>query len=136
MRLSVPASNVAAMTASFRSVAPVLPVRDLDAAQAHYAALGFSVRVYGHGTTYGFANRGDVELHMCGVGDTLDPKTSLTSVFLFVDDADALFAEWSAAGVPGKLVAPLDTEYGQREGSHVDPDGNVLRFGHPIPFPK
>ena len=27
---------------------------------------------------------------------------------------------------------PVDTGYGMREGSHVDPDGNLLRFGSPL----
>jgi hypothetical protein len=122
------------MPARFNSVAPVLPVRDLSAAQAHYAALGFDVHVYGHGTGSGHARRGAVDLHMTQVGDLLDPKTTLVSVYLYVDDADALYAEWSAADVPGRLVAPEDREYGLREGAHVDPDGNLLRFGSPIPI--
>jgi hypothetical protein len=39
-------------------------------------------------------------------------------------------------GVAGELVAPFDTDYGLREGSHVDPDGNVIRFGSPITVPS
>jgi uncharacterized glyoxalase superfamily protein PhnB len=27
---------------------------------------------------------------------------------------------------------PMDTEWGQREGAVVDPDGNVIRFGSPL----
>jgi hypothetical protein len=27
----------------------------------------------------------------------------------------------------------VDTDYGIREGGHVDPDGNLLRFGSPLP---
>jgi hypothetical protein len=27
---------------------------------------------------------------------------------------------------------PQDTEWGQHEGSVVDPDGNVIRFGSPM----
>jgi hypothetical protein len=38
--------------------------------------------------------------------------------------------------VAGELVAPFDTDYGLREGSHVDPDGNVIRFGSPITVPS
>jgi uncharacterized glyoxalase superfamily protein PhnB len=54
-------------------------------------------------------------------------------VYLYVDDAEALDAEWDGARVEGRLIAPTDTEYGLREGAHVDPDGNLLRFGSPIP---
>ena len=27
---------------------------------------------------------------------------------------------------------PEDMEWGQHEGSHIDPDGNLLRFGSPV----
>jgi uncharacterized glyoxalase superfamily protein PhnB len=46
------------------------------------------------------------------------------------DDADALAEEWTGAGVD--FVAPRDVEWGKREGSHEDPDGNLIRFGSPL----
>jgi hypothetical protein len=46
-----------------------------------------------------------------------------------VRDADALFEEWSQPGIGG-LTRPVGLmAYGLREGSHVDPDGNEIRFG-------
>ena len=42
----------------FEDVAPVVPVRDLQAALERYRQLGFEVRPYGHGTGYGYARRG------------------------------------------------------------------------------
>ena len=75
--------------------------------------------------------RGKAELHVTRVPD-LDPATSMSACYLYVDDADALFAQWSAAGAAGRLVAPRDTEYGLREMAHVDPDGNLLRVGSPM----
>lgn len=115
---------------SLSSVAPVLPVRDIASALAHYHSLGFEVQAYS-GAPYGYAKRDEVHLHLSEV-DGLDPLTSLTSVYLYVDDADALAAEWGRAEVGGRLVAPVDTDYGLREGAHVDPDGNLLRFGSPL----
>jgi uncharacterized glyoxalase superfamily protein PhnB len=50
-------------------------------------------------------------------------------VYLYVEDADALYAEWRAAGVQGQFFEPHDTEYGLREGAHIDRDGNLLKFG-------
>jgi hypothetical protein len=47
-----------------------------------------------------------------------------------VDDADALAEEWRGAGVD--LVEPQDCAYSKREGSHVDPNGNLIRFGSPL----
>jgi hypothetical protein len=31
-------------------------------------------------------------------------------------------------------VGPADYDYGKREGSHTDPDGNLIRFGSPTPI--
>lgn len=115
----------------FRKVAPILPVRDVVSAADHYRRLGFEVRAFGGDAPYAFAERGGVDLHLSQVDD-VDPLTSLTSVYLYVDDADALAAEWRAAGVDGRMVDAQDTDYGLREGAHVDPDGNLLRFGSPL----
>jgi uncharacterized glyoxalase superfamily protein PhnB len=38
--------------------------------------------------------------------------------------------EWIQAGID--VVGPRDQDYGKREGSVTDPDGNVIRFGGPI----
>ena len=45
----------------------------------------------------------------------------------------ALATEWSASGAEGRFVDPVDTDYGLREGAHIDPDGNLLRYGSPLP---
>jgi hypothetical protein len=29
-------------------------------------------------------------------------------------------------------AGPEDYDYGKREGSHIDPDGNKIRFGSPL----
>jgi len=47
--------------------------------------------------------------------------------YLYVDDPEALHAEWQ--GVEGRHVAPEVKEWGVREGAYVDPDGNLLRYG-------
>jgi hypothetical protein len=112
-----------------REVAPIFPVRDVAAALRHYEALGFTVSPYeGGATEYGFVERDGVHLHLSRF-DQHDPLTTASSAYLYVDDADALFAEWSAAGVGGRFHPPYDTEYGLREAAHVDPEGNLIRFG-------
>jgi hypothetical protein len=112
--------------ASFRRIAPIFAVRDLDAAMAHYQRLGFTVRAYAGGG-YGFASRDGIELHLGVVPDN-DLRTS--GAYLFVDNADDLAAAWRSAGV--EVHSPVDTEWGQHEGTVVDPDGNVIRFGSPM----
>ena len=109
-------------------MAPIFDVRDLDVARAHYERLGFTVRAWEGGATYGFATRDDVELHL---GVVPAERTTRSAAYLFVDDADALATTWVAAGV--EVHPPVDTEWGMREGAVVDPDDNVIRFGSPLP---
>ncbi len=111
-----------------RRSAPIFPVSDLDAALAHYRRLGFTTRRYAGGG-YGYANRDDVEIHLAA-GGRIDADATMSAAYLWVDDADALAEEWSAAGVI--VRAPADTDWGLHEGSHVDPDGNLIRFGSPL----
>jgi predicted enzyme related to lactoylglutathione lyase len=107
-------------------IAPIFAVRDLAASMAFYERLGFAVREY-HGGGYGFASWHEIEIHL-GVVPEDDRRVS--AAYLFVDDADALAAEWTSSGVD--VHPPQDTEWGQREGAVVDPDGNVIRFGSPL----
>jgi len=123
------------MTTKMERVAPVFPVRDVAAALEHYRRLGFQADAYGErdggALIYGFVRRGAIELHLARTKN-LDPAQNTSSAYLYVDDADRLFAEWSAAGVGGRLQAPSDTPYRLRELVHVDPDGNLLRVGSPL----
>jgi len=125
------------VTRTAARIAPVLPVRDVIAALAHYQRLGFSTDAYGEndgdaGPGYGFVCLGPVELHLSRT-PALDPAANTSACYVYVSDADALHAEWAAGGVPGRLTAPEDTPYGLREFAHVDPDGNLLRIGSELP---
>lgn len=124
------------MTVEFKRVAPVLPVRSVPVALAHYRRLGFEGTAYAESwaddSEYGFLTWGPVSLHLARVPN-LDPKTSVSACYLYVSDADALHAAWQAAGVKGRLICPQDTPYRLREFAHIDPDGNLLRVGSPLP---
>jgi hypothetical protein len=48
-------------------------------------------------------------------------------------DADALYEEWTRPGIGGVTRPVNTTEYKMWEGSHTDPDGNMIRFGPDIP---
>lgn len=120
-------SGYGALVGILKRVAPIFPVRDLRASLAHYEQLGFATREY-DGGDYGYAICDGVEIHLGVVPDTL--PTTKHSAYLWVDHADALAQAWRAAGV--EIHGPEDTEWGQHEGAHVDPDGNVLRFGSPV----
>lgn len=118
---------------------PIFPVRDLDRALAHYAALGFDTHGSGGGERYGFAGRDGVSLHLAEVhehhhdhGEEHDHAFAPGMAYLYVQDADALAAEWSREGIGGRTLEPCDRPYGLREGGHLDPDGNLIRFGSPL----
>ncbi|TQN43206.1 hypothetical protein FHU33_2641 [Blastococcus colisei] len=115
---------------TLRHIAPVFVTTDLDRALRHYRRLGFSVEAYAGADFYGYARRDGLEIHLATV-EPIDRATTTSCAYVWVDDAAALHEEWSAAGVEGRLHAPSPTEYGLDEGAHVDPDGNLVRFGSP-----
>jgi hypothetical protein len=118
---------------TFERIAPVVPVVDLDAALERYRRLGFETEPYKGGARYGFVDRGQASLHL--VENEQDPARTGAHVYIYVSDADALHAEWAAAGVDGSLGHPHDTDYGLREFGYVDPDGNLHRVGSPLKQP-
>jgi catechol 2,3-dioxygenase-like lactoylglutathione lyase family enzyme len=116
---------------------PIFPVRDLAAALAHYGTLGFTTIAYESGTDYGFANRDSVSLHLVADHDHDDHEHDHqhghpAAAYLYVRDADALYEQWSKPGIGGRTHPVTPTPYGMREGAHVDPDGNLVRFGSPV----
>jgi hypothetical protein len=126
------------MPVGFERVAPVLPVRDVARALERYKRLGFETSAYvepgldaEEAPRYAFLRWGPVELHLSGFS-ALDPKTTTSVCYLYVDDADALYEAWAAAQVEGRLQPPSDTPYCLREFGYVDPDGNLLRIGSPM----
>ena len=127
--------------ARLQQFAPVFPVHDVRAALDHYASLGFATQTYDQGEAfYGFAERDGVNLHVAlheehhhhhhdEGGEEHHHEFHPGVVYLYCDDADALAAEWSRPGIGGTTGPVHDTEYEMRESLHVDPDGNVIRFG-------
>jgi uncharacterized glyoxalase superfamily protein PhnB len=104
---------------------PVFSVLDVERAVDHYQRLGFTTE--SHDETYAFAQWGNLVIHLAH-DDNPDAHTTST-IYIHVDDADALAADWRNAGM--EVVDPENQDYGKREGRHVDPDGNVIRFGGP-----
>jgi hypothetical protein len=111
---------------TFERIAPVVTVRDLEAALARYRRLGFATEL-AEAARYGFAERGAVRLHL----QPGDPDETGGVFYVYVSDADALHAEWTSAGVEGRFMGPHDTTYGLREFVYTDPDGIVHRVGSP-----
>lgn len=63
----------------------------------------------------------------------MDVEENARQAYLATPDPDALAKEWQQAGV-GNTYSPRSGVTGY-EGSHVDPDYNVLRFGIPAVRP-
>jgi catechol 2,3-dioxygenase-like lactoylglutathione lyase family enzyme len=122
-------SSSAAATVSVVGVEPIFAVSDVPRAVEHYEKLGFTTSH--HDAGYAFAHRNRLTIHLAGV-DASHPGAG--AVYMHVDDADRLADEWRNAGID--VTGPQDFEYGKREGSHLDPDGNLIRFGSPLPPPR
>ncbi len=106
---------------------PIFTVADVQRAVNHYQRLGFSTSL--HDETYAFAHRDGLTIHLA---QRDDPATEGPgALYLHVDDADQLAGEWRRAGI--QVAGPEEFDYGKREGSHTDPDGNKIRFGSPLP---
>jgi Ser/Thr protein kinase RdoA (MazF antagonist) len=122
-----------------RGFSPIFPVRDLRRALVHYSRLGFDTKPYADGDEYGFADRDGAGLHLSlDHGHESAPHERAAhehvgTAYLYVADADALYDEWARPGVGGLTRRVSDTPYQLREGSHVDLDGNLIRFGSPMP---
>jgi catechol 2,3-dioxygenase-like lactoylglutathione lyase family enzyme len=104
---------------------PIFFVADVARAEDHYAKLGFTTDE--HDDSYAFAHRDDLTIHLARA----DGRPTAGRLYLHVTDAEALAADWRRAGLT--VVGPDDFDYGKREGTHTDPDGNLIRFGSPIP---
>lgn len=109
-------------------IIPTLPVRDLERAHRFYTdVLGF-VEPWGWGDPpqYGGvqATAGEFPaIHLSVKQHEFEPGEA----YVIVDDVDALFAKFKASGATFQHELG-DREYGMRDFTVVDPDGNVISF--------
>jgi hypothetical protein len=103
------------------AMVPILRVADGHAAARWYERLGFTVigehRFAPALPLYLFLERNGVDLHL---SEHLGDATPGTLVYFWVDDVDAIAAEFSV---------DVHHEPWAREIELVDPDGNRLRIG-------
>jgi len=116
-------------------VAPGMPTRDMARTVEHYGRLGFTFSAPGSpsfdSVEFAIGERDGITLHFA-LKPEHDPATTATWVFITVEDADEMGAELAAAGMAqGRPVRT--TDYKMRQIAHVDPDGNLLLFGSPLP---
>lgn len=105
---------------------PVLVVADMGRAADHYRRLGFNVTYYDD--SYAFAEHGALNLHLELAGAN-GQRPGGGVIYIHCADADDVVDEWRKAGLT--VTEPENKPWGKYEGEHVDPDGNVIRFGSP-----
>ncbi|MBK8138658.1 MAG: VOC family protein [Chloroflexi bacterium] len=118
-------------TPEFLSAAPVLLTRDLSRTADFYTQhLGFAiVSLY---PNYLILRRGAVALHFSLAAD-LDPKTNPCTTYVYLTGVREFYEQCQAEGVLRHNAWRGDQDYGMRDFSLVDPDGNLLTFGEALP---
>lgn len=103
---------------------PIFKVADVARSVTWFERAGFEASL--HDDTYAFAHRNhDLTIHLAqAVGDEAPGHGVL---YIHCQDANRVAEEWRRAGI--EVDGPRDEDYGKREGSVTDPDGNVIRFG-------
>lgn len=116
---------------------PILPADDVGRTRAFYEALGFTPGY--HHDRYEILRRGNLVVHL-EARDGLVPARNDTSCYWRVGDADALYREFTALGLPSegspRLTEPCDEPWGMREFTLKDPAGNLIRVGHELSGPR
>jgi uncharacterized glyoxalase superfamily protein PhnB len=107
-----------------KKIMPELPLTNVPAGVAFYRdVLGFSVNYQQH--DIGVMDRDVVRLLLIA---RTERHSGIGSCYVYVRDADALYAELVARGanVQGE---PVSRPWGLREFRALDPEGNQLTFG-------
>jgi catechol 2,3-dioxygenase-like lactoylglutathione lyase family enzyme len=127
-----------------QAVHPVLPAREVAESAAFFGRLGFQLAFVDDAAApkYAALTRDGVEIHIQWADHSQWIEGLDRPAFRFlVSDPDALFSEFSAAGVGGAASAaspyavPADTPWGTREFHLRDPDGSSLQFYRPLDIP-
>ena len=120
-------------------VTPFVLCSDLEASIAFFIdRLGFACPFQAEG--YAFVRRdvGALRLLQADGGIDLTDERREQMCYFDVEDVDALWAELDPGlrDLPeGRVRAPFDQPYGQREFHVTDPDALLMLFGQAIPGP-
>jgi hypothetical protein len=110
-----------------------LPSRNLSETEAFYQRLGFITKFKDDG--WMIMLRGSLELEFFPYPD-LEPTESSFSACVRVSDVDALYQDWTTAGLPTKgiprLTPPQNEPWGLRQANLIDCDGSLLRILGPL----
>jgi catechol 2,3-dioxygenase-like lactoylglutathione lyase family enzyme len=124
-------------------IAPVLLVRDVEASVAFWRdRVGFETdAIHGDPPNFAMPTRDGVTLMLLQVpagADVPPPNWRVVDranqVYIWVDDAGALYEELGARGAPIDFTIH-DTPWGTREFGIQDPDEHDIAFGQLLPRP-
>lgn len=118
-------------------ITPFVPCTRLQKQIAFYRdRLGFEVGF--SADNYAFLRRDDVAVRLVEVSDSVDlnhPERQ-GSFYIDVNEIDALYAQMEPrlADLPaGRVRAPFNQDYGQREFHVIDEDCTLIFFGESLP---
>lgn len=120
---------------------PIFPSSDFDQTVTFYSLLGF-IEENRYGSHYLIVGHpSGIELHFYGAGKVKSKSNDHACYVRFssAEPVDELHQQWSLvaeepgfaaiAGKAGRVIEPIDTDYGLREFALLDSDGNLLRIG-------
>lgn len=116
-----------------KQVTPFVPCSALDRQIAFYRdILGFALTYHAH--NYAFMRRDAVALRLVEVdaGTDLGHPERQTSFYIDVEGLDAVYDDMAdrLATLPaGRVRAPFEQDYGQREFHVIDEDCTLIFFG-------
>ena len=117
-----------------RQIAPQFFTKDIRATLAYYKDnVGFEcLRTWQDPPVYAIVARDEHSIHFrCAGPPTPNPDKyadELIDAYIFIEDADALYAEYAARGVEFTR-APANMPWRSREFVVKDCDGRLLAFG-------
>ena len=125
------------------AIAPVFFVADIHRAASYYRdMLGLAFdRLWGEPPNFCMVRRQGLTIMLKAIPDKsrIRPNGAANDIwdaYLWIEDADALYAEFASRGA--KIHYPPEDRlyYGNREFAVSDPDGYVTAFGHDIEAKK
>ena len=114
-------------------ISPILPVADMDRSVRFYTdVFGFATVVKSEG--YSVLRRGNASVHLAKAADqsVVDATRGHMSIYLEVEDIQALWSHVSQFRDRHKIRDLFDREYGMREFHIGDPDDCLILVGQKI----
>ncbi len=113
-----------------RRAMPVIEVSDVARAAAFWERAGFSCHgLWGDPAEFAITQRGDVTLGLSRMDQSVPaPRNHGWCAYIYVDDIDALHAEFTAEGLSPSMIR-RNEDYGCDDFDLRDPDGHLVAFG-------